>query len=645
MHLPPLFDSWDCQTVALPHRSRLYPLKPIGIGTPFVEGITGYVSRLADAHAVSVGDLVGRELHLIGAKPARPFGAFVPRNTTTASHGFRGRARAADGLGETAKRWVEALEKATLQTQLRFLTLLPFEGVFSDHGLLRRTRAWCPACYEDWRCTDDPVYEPLLWTIRLVTMCPRHGQPFEEVCPHCRETMLPLGVYARPGHCSRCLEWLGSSGAFQSFKRFSGESESSSTFWRTNAVTELLAAAPTLTSRGDTFKTNFRACIETVAEGNVLAFAKAAQMSRPGLTRLYTRQGLPELGTLLRICHQLGIPLMTFLMNDPIAAAVHWERAKESLLAGRKGHRIQLSRSREQVRLVLQKALSEQPPPSLSEIGRRLNYKRVEGLRDVDRVLSKRIAANYRKSGRSHWWRKRGAARLCERVHIRDLLEQSLAEELPRSLYALAVSLGYANEGYIQRKFPELCHAIREKIRSGKRARISDMEGALNNALTQELPPSLDEVRRRLGYSTSQVLRNHFPTLCDEILARRRRYRQQQILELKKKLRSALLESPAPPLANLGKRLNLPGHCLEKMCPHECASIRARYLRDRKETSERRKEQMRQEVHRIVQRLHAEGTYPTVERVNILLSKIMRVQWAAVYTEVTAVRQELRYSG
>ena len=194
MPLPRLFDSWECSLAAVPPRSRLYSLKPMGIGTPYVESLTGYVSRLADAHAVSVGNLVDRELLVMGAKPSRAFGPFVPRDPTTKiSYCFKGQVRAANGWGETARRWVGALERATLQRNLRFLTLLPFEGVFSSGRLFRRTRAWCAACYDDWKRYGDIVYEPLLWTIRLVTICPRHGQPLEEVCPHCGDRMKPLG--------------------------------------------------------------------------------------------------------------------------------------------------------------------------------------------------------------------------------------------------------------------------------------------------------------------------------------------------------------------------------------------------------------------------------------------------------------------
>ena len=63
MPLTQTFDAWPvAQPPPLPPRSRLYRLEPIGIGTPWVEGLTSYVMRLAVAHAVSVGDLLGREL-------------------------------------------------------------------------------------------------------------------------------------------------------------------------------------------------------------------------------------------------------------------------------------------------------------------------------------------------------------------------------------------------------------------------------------------------------------------------------------------------------------------------------------------------------------------------------------------------------
>jgi hypothetical protein len=217
---------------------------------------------------------------------------------------------------------------------------------------------------------------------------------------------------------------------------------------------------------------------------------------------------------------------------------------------------------------------------------------------------------------------------------------------LPRNiralLYNLAVSLGYANEGYIQRKFPQLCSAIRQKIRKNNEERICTMERALKSALNDEPPPSLGELGTRLGYSCSTVLKNHFPVLYDEILARQRLYRRQKMLKLKNALRSALLDVPAPSLVSLCKTLNIPEHSLEKMCPRECASIRARYLDAREDASVRRKEQLRQEVRQIMQKLYDEGKYPTIKQVSDLLGP--RNNWFEVSAVVATIRTEINLS-
>jgi hypothetical protein len=124
MRTQPLFESWDCTRPLLPLRSRLYSLEPIGIGSPFVESLSGYIARLADAHSVSVGNLVGRELSVLASSPlVHP----SREQSASDSHGFCARSYAINGMGEASKRWVEAVEAGTMRADLRFLTLLPFE--------------------------------------------------------------------------------------------------------------------------------------------------------------------------------------------------------------------------------------------------------------------------------------------------------------------------------------------------------------------------------------------------------------------------------------------------------------------------------------------------------------------------------------
>ena len=57
-----VYDVQDLENPFIPSRSRLYHLEPIGIGTPLVESLTSYISRLAEAHCVSPKSLVINEI-------------------------------------------------------------------------------------------------------------------------------------------------------------------------------------------------------------------------------------------------------------------------------------------------------------------------------------------------------------------------------------------------------------------------------------------------------------------------------------------------------------------------------------------------------------------------------------------------------
>ena len=59
--------------------------------------------------------------------------------------------------------------------------------------IFRTTEAWCPACLEQWRAEGVPIYSPLLWSVRVVVVCPVHafsGRPL---------SALPFAVHSPPG--------------------------------------------------------------------------------------------------------------------------------------------------------------------------------------------------------------------------------------------------------------------------------------------------------------------------------------------------------------------------------------------------------------------------------------------------------------
>ena len=148
---------WDLTTPQISSRSRLYSLEPVGVGTGFVESLPGYLSRLAEAHRVRLSMLVAR----VCAPELDSAALRIPGNCGLST--LWTSARAMHGTQKVARDWVSLLERLTGRQDLRCLTWLGWAHAIDAKHLIRATRAWCPACYADWRSQGTVVYEPLLW--------------------------------------------------------------------------------------------------------------------------------------------------------------------------------------------------------------------------------------------------------------------------------------------------------------------------------------------------------------------------------------------------------------------------------------------------------------------------------------------------
>ena len=186
-------ESWDLETITLPKRSHLYSLNPIGMATPYVESLTSYIARLAQAHGVTVATLIRYKL-----APLFLWKTQSPNlsKATTQESAFLTWYRQPLLLQEGAARYwldktkrveqvIEILEELTLQQELRYLTLIPWHQFFSLQRLFRTQQLWCPACYQEWRDSESTVYEPLLWAFELVEVCPRHQRYLQTWCLYC----------------------------------------------------------------------------------------------------------------------------------------------------------------------------------------------------------------------------------------------------------------------------------------------------------------------------------------------------------------------------------------------------------------------------------------------------------------------------
>ena len=180
----------------------LYSLDPIGIGTPFVEGLSSYLARLAAAHMVSVSALLRRVI--INYLPGSGHNL---KNTI----GSQGIVAKMNGMGVEASTFVDVLEKLTGRHDLRNLTMLPFSWLVSDYRLFSGVSAWCPYCLESQRAANKTVYYPLLWNLEVLEKCPVHRCRLLKACPYCEAVSSPITFRTVVGHCSKCNAWLGSS--------------------------------------------------------------------------------------------------------------------------------------------------------------------------------------------------------------------------------------------------------------------------------------------------------------------------------------------------------------------------------------------------------------------------------------------------
>jgi TniQ len=624
-----LYETWRLDDGPdMPERRRFYPMRSIGIGTSEVESLTGYVARLAEAHVLSVGDMVGREPVNLPRRE-KPL-----RNPRPKTHLFHAYSYAINGASGTARSWASSFERITGVSGLELLTLLPLRWTLSDMSLFRRHRAWCPQCYEEDH-RNGIVYERLLWSLRAVTVCSKHAVLLELRCPICRKELPPLAVRSRPGHCSACGEWLGREKSTASASSEMGEDQLE--FYTAPAVGDLLAS---MNFRGRVraprFRRNLRTCILRLTAGNGNAFAEITHTPRTTL-RTWLDDGLPQLDALLRFTFHLGISVKYLLISRGLHE-VDWADVKSRISNNRCNAKCY--RTSEMVRKLLREALQDDACPSVPELGARLGYKRSERLRQVSPELCRQLTRRHRACHRTHWWREPGAKRIAELDRMRSLLEHSLKQHPPISVRRIAAQLGYSggNAGFISRRFPDLCQSISNRLEAWKKRRTEELRAVAISATAEQPPPTLRELSRRLGFQTSTTLRYWAPDLADLLLKKRSEYMAAEKARCHAVLTAVLTEYPAPTLNSVARRLQCSNSFLNEHHPELCHAIAARHSREQKQMKRQRLRFLDDEVLEIARKLRARGLNPTQPRIVSLLSAGSIKQWGPVQRAVKRAR-------
>lgn len=346
----------------LPPRSRLFALPPLACQPSAVESLTSYLMRLAEAHCVPLGTLLVSAVAPLLAQPSLAAG------TSRAMSSFLRAAFLLNSHGERAADWVQTLTTLTLRSDLARLTMMPWEQVISSRQLVHPHRRWCPRCYQAWSEQGHPLYEPLLWTISGVQVCPVHCCPLEETCPVCQQRSSWLAWYAHPGFCFECSSWLGHEDALQAL-----EAEASA-IQQAELIGTLLARTPEHMSVSQAhFIAALNSLVGQVSQGNRAAFARLIELPKTTLWELVTGRFPPSLAALLHLCQRFQISLVELLLGreegrvvappSPLPVPSHKPGPRQAF-------------PREHVRQLLQEVLADttSAPLSMQAVAAQLGY-------------------------------------------------------------------------------------------------------------------------------------------------------------------------------------------------------------------------------------------------------------------------------
>lgn len=364
--------TWDIPDV--PMRSHVYALEPRAVGTIWGESLMSYINRLGWVHLVPPRTFVAHEIvpHLGNAE------TFRSSPTLLSALGRKG-AMFINGTGDTAQEWARILERLTTRTDLRHLTLHQWVGDISVREMFRATPAWCPICYTEWRHQGLAIYQPLIWMLKLITLCPRHKRRLEERCPRCHKVQSVITANkAQPGECTQCAAWLGTESEVQ--PETESDSERMWQEWVLRSLEEWYLGAKTHSwERVITGLTTF-----LEQSGGYSKLARYAGIHRTALYLWFSDDAkgyhrMPSLESVLKLCYAWNITPFQVMSNDvaPLQDALQGDklrqhpqkRKRESV--GCRRDQVDLERCQSLIQAVLE---GDEEPLGVCQIANRLGY-------------------------------------------------------------------------------------------------------------------------------------------------------------------------------------------------------------------------------------------------------------------------------
>jgi transcriptional regulator with XRE-family HTH domain len=627
-------------TFSVPTPSRLYNLEPIALSTAFTESLSSYISRLAQAHAVPTGILVTRQL-----------AGFSQRENKTLNRILGQHSRTVNGFGAIASDTTQALAQVTLRNDLHKLRLYRWFDTRSSWKILRLHKAWCPICYSEWSTNSQIIYEPLLWALELVKICPVHYKKLITHCPCCNEESFPLPHFSRPGYCSKCKKWLGKEGEEQKITLDLTQEELKWDIFTAANIGELLEiiASDAVIATGDELSKKVLSLVNQVTHGNIGKFSRMTGVSQTVLSRWVDQRNIPSINLILKICYSLNLSLSEFAITSSNIPAISENTFKDEISLSMPSQKKQdlslnktiycLSPKMTEIKINLENILMEdRKPPALTLIANQLNT----SLKDLKLYLPELYAAIIEK--RSKYPRTQP---MCYRLEmVRGCLNAAICsnDKLP-PLYKFSIELEFQKET-LERYFPDLCDKY-ELARTGKLEeehiqKPQSIEEVFITILeSRDCPPAPFDIALKLQIEEAELYAK-FPAFCQEILKRRSNYshiaavdKHREIERLIKiELEKALFDlTPFEVFCNSN---GFHSQTIEKWFPEEYRVLRDRSIEYRKIRRSETLKQLRKEVQEAMITLFNQEIYPSENKVCKLLTKpkyVLDPEFPVIYQE------------
>jgi hypothetical protein len=493
-----------------------------------VECATSYLARLAYAHSVSVGILFCREAVPLVYKQYLSKKDFLSRPGMIMGGRFMDLAKSLNGTGSIARKWIGALETLTSRKDLHCLTMITWDKVLANRDLFRSKQVWCPLCYEEgYQEEEQTVYQPLLWTFKVITSCVRHQLRLRTSCKNCNRQHNLLTARSIPGFCPYCKNWLGASDTSIAPDGLTDE-ELEWQAWVTAQVGELLASASTVSPpEKRAIADSFNKYIAKVTKGNTSLFAKNVNIPRPSVGKWLRGDQVPTLKALLQVCFHNNISLLDFIAGEitetdlPNLTNAAAPNNPTGYNQKRRGRKRDITPEEEiQIKRIFEEAIREEPPPLLREVAQRVG-RNPNSLQYRFPDLCSAITARY---GRY----QKAAKREINKRMLRELNKAIHGENQFHSLVEFAKFYGWSFK-ILRHRFPKQCRAFTKRCADGRNQKWSELEKALKSALNEKPPPSLKAFARRHKIHTA-ILYQRYKELCRKLSKAHKVYRSVKAL-------------------------------------------------------------------------------------------------------------------